>query len=197
MAIKCKRFYYKYAKCVMIIVVIIFFIQLLIAINFFPSDSINFLTQKQENIHITFGKGEVSARKLNTDLSDDEDFQENINKKPTSLLRVEELDFKPSCDVTSREAISAIHRAKTQICKQQIVNKTCSIQEGNFYSKRLLNSCPSHGHTYGKQLGCYQDEKKLRLLSGFYGNYATTNSPLNCLAICIQAGFPYAGVQYA
>ncbi|KPJ07173.1 Xylosyltransferase oxt [Papilio machaon] len=51
--------------------------------------------------------------------------------------------------------------------------------------------------TYGKYHGCYLDEKKLRILSSFYGNYATTNSPEFCLDICIQAGFPYAGVQYA
>lgn len=48
----------------------------------------------------------------------------------------------------------------------------------------------------GKAMGCYQDDKALRLLTGFYQNLKTTNSPQTCLDICTKGGFPFAGVQY-
>ncbi|KAG6462694.1 hypothetical protein O3G_MSEX013426 [Manduca sexta] len=197
MAVILRRICFKYTKCLVLSVLIAFFIQILIALSFIPSINDNLL---KRNGYVSFSRqdvGEVSARKNYYGYSDDEDFPVN-NKlsKPGTLLRLEELDFKPICEIKSREAISAIHRAKTQNCKQQIVNITCLIQGSNFYPKTLPNNCPHEGKTYGKYLGCYVDEKKMRLLSGFYGNYASTNSHENCLYICVQAGFPYAGVQY-
>lgn len=195
MANKLRRICYKYTKCIIASVLVAFFAQLLVAVSFFPSANDNLVNK---NGYVSLGRNEaadVSARK--NGLSDDEDLSNKQQSKPLNLLRVDELDFKPACEVYSREAISAIHRAKTQMCKQQIINKTCLIQEGNFYPKKLPNYCPHNGVTYGKYLGCYVDEKKLRLLSGFYGNYASTNSHTACLDICVQGGFQYAGVQYA
>lgn len=199
MAITFRRLYYKYTKCIVITVLLVFFIHIFIAITLFPSVNDNLL-KKNSYVSLTRQvEGEVSARKNSFGFSDDEDLSTSNknNKKPITHLRLEELDFKPPCEIKSREAISAIHRAKTQNCKQQIVNKTCLIQDGNFYSNELPNYCLHGKTTYGRHLGCYADEKKMRLLTGFYGNYANTNSPTVCLDICIQAGFVYAGVQYA
>ncbi|XP_069701482.1 xylosyltransferase oxt [Periplaneta americana] len=112
-------------------------------------------------------------------------------------LRLEELDFVPACDIVAKEAISAIHRAKTQLCKQKLANITCLIQQRQLYPHHLPNSCPSPGFTAGKSLGCYRDEKTFRLLSGYYANLKTTNSPKHCINMCLQSGFPYAGVQYS
>ncbi|GLH11058.1 Xylosyltransferase oxt [Gryllus bimaculatus] len=106
-----------------------------------------------------------------------------------SILRLEELDFVPQCDIVTKEAISAIHRAKTQQCKQEIVNITCLIQQGLLYPHYLPNTCPS--------LGCFRDNKTFRLLSGYYANLKTTNSPKHCIDLCLQSGFPYAGVQFS
>lgn len=199
MAIIFRRICYKYTKCIIASVLIAFFAQILVAVSFFPSVNDNLLKTNGYESLPRLEAAEVSARKNGFGLSDDEDLS-SINRyqnKPLTMLRVEELDFKPACEIYSREAISAIHRAKTQACKQQIVNKTCLIQEGQFYPEKLPNYCPHNGVTYGKYLGCYVDEKKLRLLSGFYGNYANTNSRSACLDICVQGGFQYAGVQYA
>lgn len=194
------RLYYKYTKCLIISVILAFFFHIFIAVCFFPSVNDNLLKKNNFSPLERQRGAEVSARKNNFAFSDDEDLQslntKQQNKVATSL-RLEELDFKPPCDIKSREAISAVHRAKTQNCKQQIVNKTCLIQSGNFYSEALPNYCHHGDNKYGRPLGCYADEKKMRLLSGFYGNYANTNSPTACLDICIQAGFVYAGVQYA
>lgn len=201
MAIVLRRIFCKSIKCLGITVLIAFSIQIIIALFFIPSESDDLL---KKNLHVSLSRqsqelGDVSARKINPAFADDEDFPpKNRNQnKPSSNLRLEELDFKPACEIKSREAISAIHRAKTQSCKQQIVNKTCLIQAGNFYPRELPNSCISVGTRYGRHLGCYVDEKKMRLLSSFYGNYASNNSPSACLDICVQAGLPYAGVQYA
>lgn len=199
MAIVLRRIFCKSIKCLGITVLIAFCIQIIIALFFIPSENDDLL---KKNLHVSLPRqdiGDVSARKINPAFSDDEDFPpKNRNQnKPIFNLRLEELDFKPACEIKSREAISAIHRAKTQSCKQQIVNKTCLIQAGNFYPIELPNNCVSTDTRYGRHLGCYIDEKKMRLLSSFYGNYVNNNSPTVCLDICVQAGLPYAGVQYA
>lgn len=194
MALILRRICYKYTKCILISVLIVFFAQILIAVSFFPSGNDNLL---MKNGYVSLERreaAELSASK-HVGLSDDEDFPSIKQNKPAALLRVRELDFKPACDILSREAISAIHRAKTQICKQQILNKTCLIQEGHFYPVKLPNYCPHDEMSYGRYLGCFVDEKKQRLLSGFYGNF-NTNSRTTCLDICVQGGFPYSGVQY-
>lgn len=198
MVLNIRRIFYKYAKCLVITVLTIFFAQLLISVNYFPSIHDNNLLQR--NSHSSLQShilADVSARKVNPGNSDDEDLpQRNYQNKAAPQLRKEELDFIPICEVKSREAISAIHRAKSQYCKQLIINKTCLIQDGSFYPQELNNYCTSKSNVYGRDIGCYMDEKKLRLLSSFYGNYANQNSPKFCLDICVQAGFPYAGVQY-
>lgn len=191
-----RRVFYKYAKCLAVIVVTTFFAQILISVSLFPSVHDNLLKRNGYTSLVRNEMGDVSARKLGSNIGDDEDLVSKNHNRMTPYLRIEELDFTPACEIKSREAISAIHRAKTQICKQQIVNKTCRIQSGDFYPKYLPNYCISKKRTYGRHLGCYLDEKKLRLLSSFYGNYANHNSPKFCLDICVQAGFPFAGVQY-
>lgn len=196
MAAISRRIFYKYARCLIVVVLVAFFVQIFIAVYLFPSVNDTLLSKTGYVPLSQQDAGDVSARK-NYGYNDDEDFPTNDKQyKPGAVLRLEELDFTPTCEIKSKEAISAIHRAKTQNCKQQIVNKTCLIQQGNFYPKELPNFCPLNKRTYGKHLGCYVDEKKMRLLSGFYGNYASTNSPEACLDICVQAGFSYAGVQY-
>nr|CAD7592662.1 unnamed protein product [Timema genevievae] len=112
-------------------------------------------------------------------------------------LRLEELDFVPACDIVTKEAISAIHRAKTQRCKRELVNITCLIQQGRLYPKQLTSSCPSQGFTAGKSLGCYEDKKTFRMLTGYFANLKLTNSPKHCMNMCLQSGFQYAGVQYS
>ncbi|XP_039284887.1 xylosyltransferase oxt [Nilaparvata lugens] len=121
-----------------------------------------------------------------------------VNRSLTVVptLRLEELDFVPWCEVRGKEPVSAIHRAKTQHCKQLLVNVTCRSQADMLYPSRLPHSCPSQGLEQGKSLGCFQDEKRLRLLSGYYANLSRSNSPQQCIDLCLQSGFPYAGVQF-
>ncbi|KAF5304046.1 hypothetical protein FQA39_LY01831 [Lamprigera yunnana] len=216
------RWLKRYRICFLIGVLILTF-QIYLAVHFFRINTDITNTSNQWNprkvVHLETSDVENSvnsARRSKDGLStDDEDISNNlqqakdkyrarsnviINKthlKNHLHLRLEELDFVPQCKITTKEAISAIHRAKTQKCKQIISNVTCLINDGMLYPKKLPNYCPNNGFVTGKSLGCFKDEKSFRLLSGYYGNYKNTNSPDFCIQLCLQSGFLYAGVQYS
>lgn len=114
-----------------------------------------------------------------------------------SSLKLGNLEFKPKCDIQAKEAISAVLRAQTQLCKETIINITCAIQNGKFYSKSLPNYCPHEPFIENRSLGCFKDDKKFRTLSGYYINFKTSNTPRKCVQLCLQSGFVYAGVQYS
>lgn len=112
-------------------------------------------------------------------------------------LKLVDSKFKPACDIIAKEAISAIYRAQTRLCKELIANTTCDIQSGIFYPQSLPNYCPHEPYTKNRPLGCYKDDKKFRTLSGYYINFKTVNTPTRCIQLCLQSGFVYAGVQYS
>ncbi|XP_058054885.1 xylosyltransferase oxt [Anopheles bellator] len=111
-------------------------------------------------------------------------------------LKLEELSFVPPCELTRKETVSAINRAKSQSCKARIVQVACEIQEGTFYPRRLSNYCPRGDHSPNRALGCFRDEKDFRLLAGYYSTFKSNNSPEKCIRLCLQSGYPFAGVQY-
>uniref|UniRef100_A0AAG5D7T0 protein xylosyltransferase n=1 Tax=Anopheles atroparvus TaxID=41427 RepID=A0AAG5D7T0_ANOAO len=120
--------------------------------------------------------------------------KDNGHAQPS--LRLEELDFVPPCELTRKETISAVHRAKSQTCKAKIVDVACKIQDGTFYPAQLPNTCPRGAHSPNRALGCFRDEKDFRLLSGYFTTFKTVNSPEKCIRLCLQSGYPFAGVQY-
>nr|CAI5851663.1 unnamed protein product [Callosobruchus analis] len=143
-----------------------------------------------------------SAGKIKPEVVDDEEAVVSSKiKKPrvnqTYTLHYDELIFTPACKISTKDAVSAINRAKTQYCKQLISNITCLSNDGNLYPKELKGTCPSKGLSTGKQLGCFKDEKNYRLLSGYFGINKKSNSPHYCIKLCLQSGFPYAGVEYS
>nr|CAH7713300.1 unnamed protein product [Callosobruchus chinensis] len=143
-----------------------------------------------------------SAGKIKPEAVDDEEAVVSSKSKKsrvnqTYTLRYDELNFTPACKISTKDAVSAINRAKTQYCKQLISNITCLSNDGNLYPKELKGTCPSKGLSTGKQLGCFKDEKNYRLLSGYFGTNKKSNSPHYCIKLCLQSGFPYAGVEYS
>lgn len=130
----------------------------------------------------------------------------------------------PPCDINGRESISALHRAKTEICKQIIANISCLMKTNPPYPKRLSHQCSTNGiniillivivifniiflTTYflfhlsldiksNKTLGCFRDGKEIKLLPGYKATLIHTNSQENCLDLCLQSGYVYAGVEY-
>ncbi|XP_075164443.1 xylosyltransferase oxt [Haematobia irritans] len=139
----------------------------------------------------------ILAKKRHMSSSSSSNNGENNSYSPPASTSIssQQLGFQPSCDIISKDAISALQRAKTKDCRQHIAGIACAIQSGKFYPAKLPSYCPSN-HTANKHLGCFQDEKKFRLLSGYFINYKTTNTPDKCIQLCLQSGFPYAGVQY-
>ncbi|EDW33154.1 oxt [Drosophila persimilis] len=171
---------------VLIILVLIFGIQL-------------FLAYKSVDI----GGGSGSGLDVDAAQRSQRDLASNpvIAEPPESLprparLTANQLGFQPECDIQAKEAISALQRAKTKDCRQHIAQIACSIQAGRFYAIQLKSSCPSGNHTANVSLGCYRDEKDRRLLGGYYTSFKNSNSPNLCLELCLQSGYPYAGVQY-
>ncbi|XP_001604139.2 xylosyltransferase oxt [Nasonia vitripennis] len=124
-----------------------------------------------------------------------------LNRNRTTRVKLDRnsLNFVPACEVTGREAVSAITRAQSQMCKERIVNVTCLSQQNLLYPTKLQSSCP---HSLGfvgvpKSLGCFKDDKISRLLPNYYAVFKTNNSPEHCAYMCLQSGFPYAGVEYS
>ncbi|XP_025163648.1 xylosyltransferase oxt isoform X3 [Harpegnathos saltator] len=46
-------------------------------------------------------------------------------------------------------------------------------------------------------LGCFKDDKTLRILSGYYHIFKGNNSPEHCAYMCLQSGYPYSGTEYS
>lgn len=111
-------------------------------------------------------------------------------------LDLSSLSFLPDCNITGREAVSAIHRARTQACKKELAGVVCKGLEEELYPKRLRRECPNSVTVYGRHLGCFRDDKKRRILPDFFQLLKGSNSPLNCVDVCLQSGFQYAGVEY-
>ena len=85
----------------------------------------------------------ISGNNSTQSPSIDEYQRKSANKKSTKRdkLQLESLNFRPNCDITTREAIHAINRANSQECKHQLANVTCELQQGSFYPSRLPSFC--------------------------------------------------------
>ncbi|XP_053299768.1 xylosyltransferase 2 isoform X2 [Pleuronectes platessa] len=54
-------------------------------------------------------------------------------------------DFVPKCDITGKDALSALHRAGSQQCRQEIANIVCQHQAGLLMPSALPQFCPQIG----------------------------------------------------
>ncbi|XP_072298641.1 xylosyltransferase 2 isoform X2 [Eucyclogobius newberryi] len=54
-------------------------------------------------------------------------------------------DFVPKCDITGKDALSALHRATSQHCRQEISNLVCQHQAGQLMPHKLPQYCPQLG----------------------------------------------------
>ncbi|XP_013776191.1 xylosyltransferase oxt-like isoform X1 [Limulus polyphemus] len=119
-----------------------------------------------------------------------------VEKKDNESLNFSKLNFKPWCEILSRDAISAINRARSQGCKEKIANVTCLIKAGKMYPTQLPRYCPVEGDKKGTYLGCFKDASQKRILPRTFTKLSH-NTPLSCIQKCFQSGFQYAGTQYS
>ncbi|KAL8569523.1 hypothetical protein ACOMHN_002070 [Nucella lapillus] len=103
--------------------------------------------------------------------------------------------YQPRCDITGKEAVSAITRAKSVQCKQELADVTCQHNEKKLYPLHLPRFCPFKGQGRGEYLGCHKDKMNERDMDGGFMEMEE-NSPDRCINHCIRGGFNYAGVQY-
>lgn len=100
--------------------------------------------EKQKIINIVVpAEKDLKNIKFNSDNLKNNDSKKS--EKTDGILNLDELDFHPWCNITTKEAVSAIHRATTQACKHEIANITCLMQQGMLYPKRLPRYCPLKG----------------------------------------------------
>ncbi|XP_034946782.1 xylosyltransferase oxt [Chelonus insularis] len=188
-----------------VIVSAIMCIQIYLAYSFFILDNQNGRSIQPSEISSTYQhiKMEDSLQqskqlKLPPDKSNTNN-QSSQNRTPKLKLDKDTLGFVPACEITGKESISAVTRARTQICKESIVNISCLNQYGNLYPERLYSLCP-HSKGFIKKptsLGCFQDDKINRILGDYYAVFKSTNSPKDCAFLCLQSGYPYAGTEYS
>ncbi|XP_076844795.1 xylosyltransferase 2 isoform X2 [Brachyhypopomus gauderio] len=53
-------------------------------------------------------------------------------------------DFVPKCEISGKDALSALHRASSRQCRQEIANIVCQHQAGQLMPKTLPQFCPQH-----------------------------------------------------
>ncbi|XP_022243478.1 xylosyltransferase 1-like isoform X2 [Limulus polyphemus] len=82
-----------------------------------------------------------------------------VEKKDNESLNFSKLNFKPWCEILSRDAISAINRARSQGCKEKIANVTCLIKAGKMYPTQLPRYCPVEEFVKNKALPAVDTEK--------------------------------------
>lgn len=54
-------------------------------------------------------------------------------------------DFVPSCEIVGKDALSALHRAGSRQCRQEIANIVCKHQAGELMPQALPQYCTQHG----------------------------------------------------
>ncbi|XP_037286731.2 xylosyltransferase oxt-like isoform X1 [Rhipicephalus microplus] len=107
-----------------------------------------------------------------------------------------QLGFRPECDIVEKDALSAIRRATTTRCKQELANVTCLVRRGLLYPSELPRFCKtSPGRVVGAHLGCFRDDRKSRIFERL-ASRTRSNSRRHCVGLCLRLGFAWAGLQY-
>jgi len=132
---------------------------------------------------------------------------DNFPSKFESVFRWNESGINPSSSLFKAWNIStactlevdaqhAVNRAVTPYCKNGIIQVFCMHQKGLLYPLQLPRYCPLAMNGSKQYLGCFQDERKSRIFSGFVTETSETNSPSACVNYCLRIGFSLAGLQY-
>lgn len=111
----------------------------------------NFIRQQKHHINLEkriLKQKQVPDNANNKNYINSNKLNSAIKLNNVTSLKLEELDFKPWCNIVTKEAISAIHRAKTQYCKSELVNVTCILQRGDLFPKQLTSLCPAPGNNF-------------------------------------------------
>ncbi|XP_020507246.2 xylosyltransferase 2 [Labrus bergylta] len=90
------------------------------------------------NLSETRGGGNDGAAKLPAAILGEPGSVDGAHQAPSS-------DFVPKCDIMGKDALSALHRAGSQQCRQEIGNIVCQHQAGQLMPETLPQFCPQLG----------------------------------------------------
>lgn len=68
-----------------------------------------------------------------------------VRGKTANKIDLSHLPFKANCVIRTKNAASAIERAKSIRCKEELVNVTCLMQKNQLYPRDLPSNCPHKG----------------------------------------------------
>nr|CAG4646048.1 EOG090X01AN [Macrothrix elegans] len=102
---------------------------------------------------------------------------------------------KSACGTLTKTALSAIKRATSQTCKNDLQNIACQMKSNKLVPQRLPNYCLRNGSIPGTFIGCYHDSNQSRLLSS-YGVRQPGLTVQKCVDLCTQSSYAYAGVHH-
>ncbi|XP_039264653.2 xylosyltransferase-like isoform X1 [Styela clava] len=86
-------------------------------------------------------KNSLNMNKKN--IGEESDLKSSFDKRTGKVFY--EKPYKPSCDVTHKDALSAISRAKTNACKQEIADTACMSQNNTLFPESMPRYCPHPG----------------------------------------------------
>lgn len=69
------------------------------------------------------------------------------HRRPTGTVAPLEVTYEqqPKCEISGKEAISALSRAKSRECRQQIAEVYCRHREGRLMPEKVTRYCPVEG----------------------------------------------------
>ncbi|CAG2119881.1 unnamed protein product [Medioppia subpectinata] len=190
--------------------IIILIIQLILSITFYSSNNSSIESQIQTKF-ILFAKHKQFSERVDQSVSDYDNnisFSNSIDSKSRDFTPNDYLKFpqdlngfksQTSCNISAKSGkygISAVERAVTKLCKQQLAEITCLTLTAQLYPQSLPRYCPLKDGNFGDYVGCYWDKDRPRLLTGYRTKF-TDNSPVKCLNVCLQSGFSYAGLEFS
>jgi len=164
-------------KILLLFTIIVFTLQILVGVSFFHTFSHRF-----------------SPKPHSQDSSRDEKI--DVSGIQSQLKSDSNVSF--PCDITGKDSLSAIKRASSIQCKQEIVDLICAIERGEVYPKQLPRYCQSKIDVLkaGEYVGCFKDSFNQRLFQGDMIKFKTDNSHKKCVNHCLDNGFSFAGLQY-
>ncbi|VDM81361.1 unnamed protein product, partial [Strongylus vulgaris] len=79
----------------------------------------------------------------------------------------------------------------------QISDAACKLKNGLFHDQFPESQCVNHEHLLiNFRVGCFEDSKKDRALTGFAYDFKSDNSVEKCRSHCYRAGFIYYGLEF-
>lgn len=117
------------------------------------------------------------------------------SKNQNLHLKDAEVSVTSKCGSVGKTALSAIKRATTQKCKEELREIACKHKNNELVPDRLPNFCQQKGSFPGSSLGCFHDYSNQSRLLSSYGVKLQGLTIQKCIDLCAQSSYNYAGTH--